>query len=80
MSTATFDTFLASALELPPEQRTRLASRLIESLDESPALSVAWRETIHRRAAEIDDGTVQLLDHDEVMHRAKQALAATRHT
>lgn len=78
MNTATFDTIISTALELPPDQRTRLASRLIESLDESPPLTDAWRETIHRRAAEIDDGTVQLLEHEEVMRRARQALAATR--
>lgn len=77
MSTTTFDNFLASALELPPEQRSSLATRLIESLDEGSPVSEVWRETIRRRAAEIDDGSVQLLDHEEVMHQAREALAAT---
>ncbi len=78
MSTTTFDHFLTSALELPQEQRSSLATRLIESLDEDPPVSDAWRETIRRRAAEIDDGSVQLLNHETVMQQARQTLAAVR--
>lgn len=78
MSTSTFDHFLASALELPQEQRTSLATRLLESLDEGVPVSDAWRETIRRRAAEIDDGSVQLLDHETVMQQARQSLASVR--
>lgn len=78
MSTTAYDTFLTAALEMPPEQRSNLASRLLESLEEGPALSEAWQQAITRRAEQIDQGTVPLLEHDTVMQQACQVLADTR--
>jgi len=62
---------IAEALELPREVRALVAERLIESLEfEEPLeLSDEWREEIRRRCKEIDDGTVELLDGDEVFAR-----------
>ena len=62
---------IAEALELPSEVRALVAERLIESLEfEEPLeLSDEWREEIRRRCKEIDDGTVELLDGDEVFAR-----------
>ncbi len=61
MSAATFDTFLSEALTLPLEQRSRLATRLLASLeeDDSPGISPAWQAEAHRRARELDAGTVK---------------------
>jgi putative addiction module component (TIGR02574 family) len=62
---------IAEALELPRSVRALVAERLIESLDfEEPLeISVEWREEIRRRCKEIDEGTAELLDGDEVFAR-----------
>lgn len=67
---------VSEALELPPSLRALVAEQLIESLDEeiSPELSPAWRTEILRRCAEVDAGTVELLDAEEVMARAAASL------
>jgi putative addiction module component (TIGR02574 family) len=67
---------VSEALELPPSLRALVAEQLIESLDEevSSELSPAWRAEILRRCAEIDAGTAELLDADEVMARAFASL------
>jgi len=50
MNAMTFDSVLDSALGLPLEQRSRMASRLIESVDADDApLSPAWLAEIDRR-------------------------------
>ena len=63
---------ISDALELPPSLRALVAEQLIESLDEevSPELSPAWRAEILRRCAQIDAGSVELLDANDVMAQA----------
>jgi len=67
---------IAEALELPRSIRAIVAERLIESLDfEEPLeLSAAWRDEIRRRCKELDDGTAELLDGDEVFARLYASL------
>lgn len=65
-------------LNLPQEERARLAHRLIVSLDDDvPAdegLEVAWVEEIKRRDAEIERGEVKLIPAEEAMRRVSEAL------
>jgi putative addiction module component (TIGR02574 family) len=78
--TATFDTVLQDALRLPLEERSRIATRLIESVDDDDdfELSPAWQAEIGRRIDSIRNGTAKLIPHDEVMAGARQKLAQQR--
>jgi hypothetical protein len=64
------------ALRLPPEERARLASELLESLDELPQQDAdrLWVGEAPRRVAQIDTGEVQLVSSDEVDHKARALL------
>ena len=74
---ATFDTVLHDALNLPLEDRSRIASRLIESVDagDDADLSPAWREEIARRIEAARTGRSRRIPHDEVMADARESLA-----
>lgn len=76
--TATFDSVLQHALQLPAGERSRIASRLIESVDEADdvELSPAWRVEIADRMESIRQGTAKLIPHDEVMAGVRSKLAA----
>lgn len=78
--TATYDTVLQDALSLPLEERSRIASRLIESVDDGGdiELSPAWRTEIDRRVESVRNGTAELTEHDEVMTGVRQKLAQQR--
>lgn len=75
-----FDTLLQGALRLPLEERSRMASRLIESIEEGEdvEISAAWREEIDRRIASIEDGSARLIPHEEVMEAVQLRLAELR--
>ena len=64
---------LRDALGLPVEARAALIDSLIESLDPTvdEGCEDAWREEIHRRLREIDNGAVQLIPWEEVRRRLK---------
>ena len=74
---ATYDTVLQDALSLPLEERSRIASRLIESVDDGDdiELSPAWRTEINRRVESLRNGTAKLIPHDDVMTGVRQKLA-----
>ena len=62
------------ALQLPENERLRLAEELFESVEEGakpPELSPAWKAEISRRLKSIEDGTAVLLDGDEVMRELR---------
>jgi putative addiction module component (TIGR02574 family) len=64
------------ALELPIQERAKLAQRLLESLDD---VSVAeaeqlWLDVAARRAEEIDQGIVQLVSAEELEGRVQALL------
>jgi putative addiction module component (TIGR02574 family) len=57
---------LSAALTLPPEERERLAERLLKSVgNDDGNLSPAWTAEIGRRLKEIDEGTAELVDGEE---------------
>jgi putative addiction module component (TIGR02574 family) len=64
------------ALELPAQERAKLAERLLESLDDLPERDVEalWLEVAERRAKEIDDGSVELVSPEELDRRIKARL------
>lgn len=56
-------------LKLPADERQELADKLYESLDDEPvdpAWERAWSDELAGRVQEIADGTVQLVDADEM--------------
>jgi hypothetical protein len=59
---------IREAVELPDTARATLAGVMLESLDPRPTPEVrsAWSREIERRVQEIDDGTVELLDWQDV--------------
>ena len=63
--------FEKQALTLPLEERSRLASLLLESLDEEDGLAISpeWENEIGNRIGALNNGTVKLVPHDEVMAR-----------
>ena len=66
------------ALHLPIEDRSRLASRLLESLDDEGDVSPEWLLEIKRRVEEIKDGTAKMIPHEEVMTNVLARLAKNR--
>ena len=64
------------------EQALELITSLEDKLDEGPTISsdeewkAAWKETIERRLRSIDDGTVEMLDGDEVIAEMHALVAA----
>jgi len=54
---------LAQVLELPREERARVAGEVLSSLEESEdVVAAAWAPELERRSREIAEGKVQTLD------------------
>lgn len=81
LSGHSYETLESEALHLSREDRSKLATRLIESLDDDDDLDPGpeWNEEIQRRLEEIDNGTAKLIPHDEVMASIRQRLKAAKH-
>lgn len=69
----TIDTLLKQALKLKPEERARMAERLLASLDTETDLEteLAWQKEVQRRVQEIDDGKIVCLPWEEVRKRLR---------
>lgn len=69
---------LPELLKLPAHERARLATELVQSLDESedPDAAEAWLEELDRRAREVVSGTAKLEDWTEVRRRIELRLRA----
>jgi hypothetical protein len=72
----TADQLITEAMGLPVQMRAFVAEKLIESLDAEPReeLSPAWREEIQKRSREIEAGTADLRNAEDVFDRAYAAL------
>jgi putative addiction module component (TIGR02574 family) len=59
---------IREAVELPESDRATLAGVMLESLDPrpTPEIKAAWSREIERRVREIDEGTVELLDWEDI--------------
>ncbi len=65
-------------MNLPLQDRSRLATRLIESLDEADdeiEISDAWRQELDRRIEAVRNGTMRTIPHEEVMDEMRALLA-----
>ena len=71
------DTILDTALALPPDERSWLASELIASLDEGEDIDVeaAWAAEIERRIADVESGKAKTVSWEEARTRIKATLA-----
>jgi putative addiction module component (TIGR02574 family) len=79
--TATFNSVLQYALQLPVVERSRIATRLIESVDDTDddaEVSPEWQAEINRRIESIQNGTAKLIPHEEVMAGLHHKLAQQR--
>jgi len=67
-------------LHLPREERSLLASKLLESLDDDEGfeLTPEWNEELQRRAKEIDEGEAKMIPHANVLAQVKARLAEVR--
>jgi putative addiction module component (TIGR02574 family) len=59
---------IREAAELPETDRATLAGVMIESLDPRPSPEVkrAWSKEIERRVREIEEGTVESIDWEDI--------------
>jgi putative addiction module component (TIGR02574 family) len=65
-------------LHLPRVDRSKLASRLLESLDEDEhELSPEWREELQRRVSDIDAGNAILIPAEALWKEANQRFGTT---
>lgn len=62
-------------LELPRADRSYLASKLIESLDEDQELAPEWREEINKRVARRESGETSQISREELHQDIEKILA-----
>jgi putative addiction module component (TIGR02574 family) len=77
MGSPTFEKVRSEALSLSEAERADLAHSLVESLDGPPDTDTetAWDAEILRRLAEIDAGTAELIDRDELRRRMRARMS-----
>jgi putative addiction module component (TIGR02574 family) len=64
----------AEAMQLDPEERARLADRLLASLSEDGAVEQTWAVEVERRIAEVEAGRAQVVPAADAISRARAAL------
>lgn len=64
----------AEILNLPAADRSRLAERLLMSLEEDDEIMAAWRAEAERRADAFERGEIEAADFEEAMARARAGL------
>jgi len=74
------DSILEEALQLPEDERARVALRLSESLSGTPDANAvsAWAHEITRRIERLRDGSARTVTTDEALSRARAHLATRR--
>ena len=72
----TIDDLFEQAMRLPPEARARLATLLIESLDDSVLgpFDELWLTEAQRRLDDIRSGRVRTIPGDEALQSVRDAL------
>jgi hypothetical protein len=70
----TFETLSDQALDLPPEQRMKLARTLIESVEteDAPSTDAAWEVEIRERIAPFDLGEVVGIPASELFRKLRE--------
>ena len=69
------ESLAAQSLLLSSADRAALARMLLTSLDEDDELDNAWAQEVKRRVHAIESGEMPLLPLEEVLARARRALA-----
>ncbi len=64
----------AEILNLPAADRSRLAERLLMSLEEDDEIMAAWGDEAERRADAFERGEIGAADFEDVMARARAGL------
>ena len=64
----------SAALLLPPEERARLAERLLASHDIDPEIEEAWAVEVEKRLADWDAGLIEGVPWDEVRKQIQAVL------
>ena len=64
----------AAILNLPAADRSRLAERLLMSLEEDDEIMAAWGAEAERRADAFERGEIEAADFEEAMARARARL------
>jgi hypothetical protein len=79
------ESLLEQALRLPDAERGKLAMQLLRTLEpededemSKDEWEAAWSAEIDRRVREVDDGSAELLDGDEVLAESRAWLDAQR--
>ena len=67
----TYEEIEKTVLHLPHPDRSKLVTKLLESLDEGVELSDEWRDELEHRVNEIDEGKATLISHEDVMASAR---------
>jgi len=82
---STFEAVLAQALQLPDEQRGELVARLLRSLEPEEGDEITgeeweatWSDEVSRRIHEVEDGSAELIDGDEVLREARARYESRR--
>jgi putative addiction module component (TIGR02574 family) len=78
MGSTTLEKLRSEALSLSEAERAELAHELVKSLDVpvDPNAADAWDTEILRRLAEIDAGTANLIDRNELRRRMRARMNA----
>jgi len=79
MGSPTLEKVRSDALRLSEAERAELAHSLVASLDGPPDVDAesAWDAEILRRLAEIDSGTAELVDREELRRRIRRRIGST---
>lgn len=83
VTTISYEQLEVGALHLPPEDRSKLASRLLESLetgesgpesreDDDFTISPEWAAELDRRVKAIDDGTAKMIPMEDFWKEINQ--------
>ena len=77
MSGSTLDKVRSEALRLSEAERAELAHSLVQSLDgpADPDAQSAWDVEIVRRLAEVDAGSAELIDREEMRRRMRARMS-----
>jgi hypothetical protein len=71
---APLDKIEAEALQLAPEERVRLADRLLASVSVDPGVEEAWAEEVEPRLAEVEAGA-PLVSLEDAVARARRVIS-----
>ena len=68
------ESIAAEAFKLTPEDRVRLAERLLASVFADDDVEQAWAEEVERRIQEIEGGRAQLIPAADAIARVRAAI------